>query len=45
MYLNLKDYQFKASRYSYGSTYLNYTVATNQKDTIDLQKPIREHKH
>ena len=26
MYLNLKDYQFKASRYNYGSTYKNPVI-------------------
>ena len=40
--LNMNDYQFKASRYSYGSTYLNSTVTTNQKYTTDSQKPKRK---
>ena len=42
MCLNLNDYLFKASRYSYGSTYLNCMVTTNQKYTIYSQKPKRE---
>ena len=42
MSLNLNDYQFKASRYSYGSTYLNSMITTNQKYTIDSQKPKRK---
>ena len=29
--LNLSDFQFKARRYSYGSTFLNSMVITNQK--------------
>lgn len=44
--LNLNDYQFKASRYSHGSTYMNSIITTNQKHIIDSQKPkVREHKH
>ena len=39
MYLNLNDYQFKASRYSHGSTYMNSIITTNQKHIIDSQKP------
>jgi len=39
MCLNLNDYQFKASRYSYGLTSTNSMATTNQKHTIDLQKP------
>ena len=39
MCLNLNDYQFKASRYSYGSTSTNSMATTNQKHTIDSQKP------
>ena len=42
MCLNLYDYQFKASRYSYGLTYLKTRVTTHQKDTIDSQKPKRK---
>ena len=34
MCLNLNDYQFKTSRYSYGSAYLNSMVTTNQKNTV-----------
>lgn len=36
MYLNLPDYQFITSRYSYRSTYID--VGTNQKPTMDPQK-------
>ena len=32
------DYQFKSSRYSYGSIYLNSRVTTNQKHITDSQK-------
>ena len=42
MCLNLKDYQFKASRYNYGSIYMNPMVTTNQKPTIDTQKLRRK---
>ena len=42
MYLNLYNYQFKANRYSYGSTYLKSRVTTNQKHTVDSQKPKRK---
>ena len=42
MCLNLYDYQLKASRYSYGLTYLKTRVTTHQKDTIDSQKPKRK---
>ena len=46
MCLSLYDSQFKASRYSYGSTYLKTRVTTNQKHTIDSQEPKRkEFKH
>ena len=47
MCLNLNDYQFKTSRYSYRLTYMrNPMVTTNQKPTIDTQKLERkEHKH
>ena len=38
MCLDLCDYQFKESSYSYGSTYLNSSVTTTQKHTIDSQK-------
>ena len=31
MCLNLNDYPFKTSRYSYRSTYMNPMVTTNQK--------------
>ena len=42
----LYDYQSKASRYRKGLTYLRNRVTTNQKHTIDSQKPkLREHKH
>lgn len=36
------DYQFKSSRYSYGSIYLNSRVTTNQKHSIDSQKTKRK---
>ena len=46
MYLNLNDYQFKTSRYTYRSTFINPMVATNQKPTTDTKKLGRkEHKH
>ena len=45
MCLNLNDYQFKASRYGYGSTSTNSMATTNQKHTIDSQKAKRELKH
>ena len=32
----------KASKYSNGSTYLKTKVTTNQKHTIDSQKPKRK---
>ena len=45
MCLRLYDYQSKASRYNSGLTYLKNRVTTNQKHTIDSQKPKRrEHK-
>ena len=37
MCLNLNDYQFKTSRYSYKSTYINSMITTNQKLKIDTQ--------
>jgi len=42
MCLDLCDYQFKESRYSYESTYLNSRVTTNQKHSIDSQKTKRK---
>ena len=46
MCLKLNNYQFKASGYNYGSIYTNPTVITNQKPTIDRQKPkTKELKH
>ena len=46
MCLSLYDYQSKASRYRKGFIYLKNRVTTNQKHTIDSQKPKRrEHKH
>ena len=42
MYVNLNDYQFKTSRYSYRSTYINAMVTINQKPTIDIQKLKRK---
>ena len=45
MCLNLNDYTFKTSRYSYRSTYINSMVTTNQNPTMDTQKLERqEHK-
>ena len=42
----LKDNQFKTSRYHYGSTYMNPMVTIVQKLTIDTQKLKRkEPKH
>ena len=38
MCLSSYDYQSKASRYSYGLTYLKIRVITNQKHTIDSKK-------
>ena len=44
--LNLNDYQFNSSRYSYRSTYMNPVVNTNQEPTIDKQKLKRKkYKH
>ena len=40
--LNLNDYQFNSSRYSYRSTYINPVVNTNQESTIDKQKLRRK---
>ena len=46
MCLNLYDYQSKASRYSYRSTYLKTRITTNQRQTIDSQKSEgKEEKH
>ena len=42
MCLNLNDYQFKTSRYNYGTTYMSPMVNTNQKPMIDMQKPKRK---
>ena len=38
MGLNLNNYQFKTSRYSYRSTYMNFMVATSKNPTMDAQK-------
>ena len=38
MCLNLNDYQFKTSRYSYRSTYMNPMVTIIQKPTTDTEK-------
>ena len=40
--LNLNDSQFKTSRYSYRSSYMNPMITTNQKPTIDTQKLERK---
>ena len=46
MCLNLNDYQFKTSRYRYGSRYMNPMVTTNKKPAIDTQNLERkENKH
>ena len=46
MCLNLNDYQFKSSRYNYGSSYMNPMATTNKKPMIDTQKTKRkEPKH
>ena len=42
MCLSLYNYQSKASRYSYGLTYLKTRVTTNQKHKTDSQKPKRK---
>ena len=39
---NLNDYQFKSSRYNWGSTYMSPMEITNQKCIIDTQKPKRK---
>ena len=41
-HLNLNGYQFIASKYNYGSTYMNLMGTTNQKPTIDTQKNQKE---
>ena len=46
MCLNLNYYQFKRSRFSCTSTYMNPVVTTNQKPTVVTQKwRGKEHKH
>ena len=46
MYLNLYDYQLKASKYNNGLTYLKNRVITNQQHTTGSQKNKRgECKH
>ena len=42
MYLNLNDYQFKASRYNYRLTYMNPMVTTHQIRTIVNTKTKRK---
>ena len=42
MCLSLYDYQSKASRYRNGLAYLKNRVITNEKNTIDSQKPKRK---
>ena len=42
MCLNLNNYPFKASIYSYGSTHMNLMVTTNEKHRIDSQEPKRK---
>ena len=38
MYLNLSDYQFKTSRYSYRSTSMNPMVTTNQNHKNEKER-------
>ena len=46
MCLNLNDYQFKTSIYSYRSVYMNPMVTISQKPTRNTQELERkEHKH
>ena len=46
MCLNLYTYLFKASKYSYASTSLKSMATTNQKHTIDPERPKeKELKH
>ena len=42
MSLNLNEYQFKTSRYSYRPTHMNPTMTTSQKPPIDKQKLERK---
>ena len=45
MCLNLNDYQFETSTYSYRSTYMNSMVTTNRyTTTLDIQKLERKTK-
>ena len=45
MCLNLNDYQFKTSRYSYTSTHINSMIIKIEKPAINAQKLERkEHK-
>ena len=37
MCLNLNEYQFKSSRYTYRSTYKNSMVTINKKTSVDTQ--------
>ena len=39
------DYQFKSSRYSYGSIYLNSRVTTDQKHITDSQRSKERNFH
>ena len=45
MYLNLNDYQSKASRYSHRSIYINAMLTTNQKQTNSQNPKITELQH
>ena len=46
MCLSLYDYQSKVNRHRKGLTYLKNKATTNQKHTVDSQKPKRRgHKH
>ena len=42
MCLNMNDCQFKTSRYSYSSTYMNFMIKTHQNSAIDTQKLDRK---
>ena len=42
MCLKSHDYWSMGNRYSYASTYLKTRITTNQKHTVDLQKPKRK---
>lgn len=46
MHLNINDYRFKTSRYTYGSAFVKPMIIKNQNLKIDMQKlEWKEHKH